>query len=118
MKKFGEFVKEKRLENNLTLREFCKKVDFDPSNWSKIERGINPPPKSMEYINKIANALMLKEGSEEFNILKDSAAIDFIPKDLIEDNILEELPIFFRTVRGNELTEQELKDLAERLRRS
>jgi hypothetical protein len=36
---FGEFVRQKRLAVNLELREFCDQAQFDPSNWSKVERG-------------------------------------------------------------------------------
>ena len=42
---FGEFIKQKRLEKDLGLREFCRQLDEDASNWSKIERGIMGPPQ-------------------------------------------------------------------------
>jgi len=34
--RFGERIKQLRLERNLGLREFCENVGVDPSNWSKI----------------------------------------------------------------------------------
>ena len=43
---FGKFIKERRIEKGLTLREFCKLIEVDASNWSKIERGLLSPPKS------------------------------------------------------------------------
>ena len=43
---FGEFIKQLRLQNRITLREFCRLAGIDPSNWSKIERGMLQPPKS------------------------------------------------------------------------
>jgi transcriptional regulator with XRE-family HTH domain len=112
MKKFGVYVKEIREKKEITLREFCKKSAIDPSNWSKIERGINVPPKSKEALENVAKALGLTENSSEYNQLFDYAMIDFIPIELSEDNeILEKLPLFFRTARGEKPTEEELKEL-------
>src|SRR4030042_4730552 len=56
---FGTFIKNKRIEKGLTLREFCRKAKLDPSNWSKIERGIFPPPKSRPVLEEIAAAVGL-----------------------------------------------------------
>ena len=41
---FGDYIKQLRLKQKLTLRDFCKKFAHDPSNWSKIERGKLLPP--------------------------------------------------------------------------
>ena len=112
MKKFGEYIKILRVKQQITLREFCKISGLDPSNWSKIERGIFAPPKSKEVLGQIAAALSLSENSPEYNQLFDYAMIDFIPAELAEDSqILEKLPLFFRTARGEKPTEKELKEL-------
>ena len=119
MKKFGEYIKELRIKNQITLREFCKKSGLDPSNWSKIERGINAPPKSKEILKTIAKSLELTVNSPEYNQLIDYAMIDFIPTELAEDSdVLEKLPLFFRTARGEKPTEEELKELIELIRQS
>jgi len=113
MKKFGEYIQELRIQNRITLREFCRQANFDPGNWSKIEREIMPPPKSKEFLEEIANILKLTKGSEAYNLLFDLAAISFIPKDLVlsEEEILNKLPVFFRTIRGNSPTKKELEAL-------
>lgn len=112
MKKFGEYIKDLRVKKKITLREFCKTVGLDPSNWSKIERGLLAPPKSKEILEQIATALGLTENSPEYNQLFDYAMIDFIPTELAEDSeMLEKLPLFFRTARGEKPTEEELKEL-------
>jgi transcriptional regulator with XRE-family HTH domain len=109
---FGDFVKKIRIKNSLTLREFCRQANVDPSNWSKIERGLFPPPKSRQILQGIASILNLEEGSEEYNILFDLAAISYIPPDLISDQvIIDKLPIFFRTLRGEKPTRKELEEL-------
>ena len=112
MTNFGEFVKSLRVDKRLTLREFCRITGFDPSNWSKIERGVLQPPKSKMVINKIAKALSLKEKSEEWYTLIDLAAIEHMPKELLtSQSITEKLPVFFRTLRGQKPTREELEKL-------
>ena len=54
---FGETVKNLRIAKKVTLRQFCQEHGCDPSNWSKIERGINPPPKDEETLMAWAKAL-------------------------------------------------------------
>jgi transcriptional regulator with XRE-family HTH domain len=117
MKTFGDFVKELRVNKNITLREFCRKTLADPSNWSKVERGIIPPPKSKTVLEQIAQVLEIEPGTEDYNTLFDLAAISFIPKELVkESEILEHLPVFFRTVRGDPPTEEELRELINLIR--
>jgi transcriptional regulator with XRE-family HTH domain len=115
MKNFHQFIQEKRVERNVTLREFCRATELDPSNWSKVERGIADPPKSKEILDRIAVALQFND--EEKHTLMDLAMIESIPEDLRPtEDILEKLPIFFRTVRGEKPTEDELRKLIERLK--
>lgn len=119
MKTFGIFIKNLRAQKAISLREFCRLTMQDPSNWSKIERDVIPPPKSKLVLNSIATALDLEPGTDSFNTLFDLAAISFIPKELLEEeSILESLPVFFRTVRGEPPTEKELKELIELIRKS
>jgi transcriptional regulator with XRE-family HTH domain len=115
MKTFGSYVKSLRIENQISLREFSKLVHYDPSNWSKVERDLIQPPKSKEIISKIAKLLKLKKDTEEYNLLFDLSAISFIPKELVEKEQLEKLPLFFRTVRGKSPTKKELEDLVKLL---
>ena len=35
---FANFIRDKRINAGLTLREFCRQSEFDASNWSKVER--------------------------------------------------------------------------------
>ena len=112
MLSFGEFVKNFRIQKSITLREFCRLNNLDPSNWSKIERGLLPPPKSKEVLNEIAKSLKMSVGSEEYNTLFDLAAISHIPKELLSDqSAVEKLPVFFRTLRGEKPTRDELEQV-------
>lgn len=118
MKTFGNFIKDLRVRKEITLREFCRNALQDPSNWSKVERGMIPPPKSKTVLEQIAKILEVEPGNEDYNTLFDLAAISFIPKELIgEEEILEHLPVFFRTVRGDPPTEKELRELINLIRK-
>jgi len=113
---FSNFIRTKRIAAGLTLREFCRLSGFDASNWSKVERGLLTPPQSKKILNEIATTLKIKEGSQEYKEIIDLAALSSIPEDLIESEILEQLPVFFRTVRGENPTEEELKTLLNKIK--
>jgi transcriptional regulator with XRE-family HTH domain len=113
---FAIFIREKRITAGLTLREFCRLIGFDASNWSKIERGLFLPPQSKNVLDEIAAALKITKGGEEYKEMLDLAALSSIPEGLIESEILEQLPVFFRTVRGEKPSESELSDLLEKIK--
>ena len=115
---FAEKAKSLRLKKRLTLRDFCNQVGLDPSNWSKVERGVNPPPSDVGVLKRLANFFGLT-GVEKLAFL-DAAALQRreIPPDVADNAILQKaLPAFFRAARGHELTEAELKNLAEDIRK-
>lgn len=118
MTTFGEYVRNLRLERRITLREFCRTAELDPSNWSKIERGRHQPPKTREVLNSIAEALGLGRDSEEFLTLTELAAISHIPTELVDSDVVNRLPIFFRTIRGEKPTREELEEIIKTLRES
>ena len=114
---FGEFIKNLRKERRKTLREFSRAAKLDPSNWSRIERGLAPPPKSKVLLQGIAEVLNVEEGSEEYITLFDLAAIGHIPTGLLSDEqVLDKLPVFFRTIRGEKPSRKELEELIRMMR--
>ena len=56
---WGQYIQAKRIEKDITLREFCRETKIDPSNWSKIERGIADPPKDRALLKSIIVSLEL-----------------------------------------------------------
>jgi len=117
---FGQFIKEERLEGGMGLREFCRKLSLDASNWSKVERGVMPPPKDEAKLLEIATVLGISLGSPEWEELMDKANIDsgIIPKDLLSDSeVLSSLPMFFRTLRSEKPTPEQLDKLIEKIRK-
>jgi len=110
---FNETVKNLRLEKRLTIRDFCEQVGLDPSNWSKVERGVNPPPGEIGLLERLADFFGLT-GSAKLTFM-DEAALQRreIPPDVADNEVLQRaLPAFFRAVRGHELTQEELDSLA------
>ncbi len=111
---FGEFLKQKRLDNKLSLREFCRLLNEDPSNWSKVERGIISPPQEESKLTKIALILHIKKNSDDWNSLFDFAKVDAgkIPDYLMADKeVLQALPAFFRTVGSIKPKAEEIEKL-------
>ena len=116
---FGEFIKQKRIVADLTLREFCRKLEDDPSNWSKIERERLSPPQDTGKLEKIASILGLERDSDEWNNLFDYATVDNgrIPEYVLGDKeLMGVLPVFFRTVGSVKPSTQEIMDLVQKVR--
>ena len=111
--KFGEFVKNRRIAAGLTLRSFCREIVMDASNWSKIERGVIPPPQDSAFLDKTAKLLGL--GEEERVNLADLAAVarGQLPADFQGEEIQAKLPAFFRAIRGQEYTVEDIGRLVE-----
>jgi len=110
-KNFATFVRDARVKRGLTLREFCRRNSLDPSNWSKIEREVNPPPQSADVLEGIAATLLFEKDGDDYKTLHELAAVAFIPDDLIDQKVKDQLPVFFRTVRGEQPSEKELEEL-------
>ena len=118
MSNFGKFLKEMRSRKGLTLREFCRLANLDPSNWSKVERGILPPPKSSRVMSDIASVLLIEKESDEWNELFDLAAIGHIPTQLLAGpEVSDRLTVFFRAARGeNAPTPKQFKTMMNALK--
>ncbi|HOZ16356.1 MAG TPA: transcriptional regulator [Candidatus Portnoybacteria bacterium] len=119
LKKFGENLKNLRIEKELSLREICKEVDYDASNWSKIERGIISPPSDEKVLSKWARVLGIKSQSKEFKEFIDSALVaqGIIPEDVLSrEDAFKYLPAVFRTLRNEKPTKEEIDRLIELIR--
>ncbi len=105
----------------LTLREFSRRLEKDPGNISKLERGIMQPPRDENVIKELGYVLGLKENSEEMKQLIYLAAVDAgqLPSEVINDQkLMELLPVFFRTATGSKLERKKIDDFLQRLRNS
>ncbi len=111
---FGEFIREKRIQAEISLREFCRKAELDPSNWSKVERDLLPALGTRESLEGIAKLLGIKKNTSDWAAFFDLAAISQqkIPDNVYKDkDVVSALPVFFRTVRGEKPSVEELNKL-------
>lgn len=115
--KFGEFLKELRIKKELSLRDVCKLTHYDPSNWSKIERGRMSPPSNEKVLKKWATVLEV----EDVQAFIDKALIEqgIIPNDVFYDKeAVMCLPAFFRTLRNKKPTKREIDKLIELIKKA
>lgn len=117
---FGNFFKQRRRELGFTLREFCRINGFDPGNISKLERGLLPPPSAKEKRLQFASALRIREGTDDWLTFCDLATTSAgkIPQDIVSDEeVMNALPVLFRTIRRRSLDKKDLKKLIDSVRR-
>lgn len=118
---FGEYLKQKRLDKEITLRGFAKLVDISPVYLCDLEKGRKAAP-SMEVMQKMVSKLALnKEESERFYDLAalDQTAKNPIPKDLnafLKDNRV--IVSALRTAKDLDATDEEWQDFIDKLRKS
>lgn len=118
---FGEYLKQKRLDKEITLRGFAKLVDISPVYLCDLEKGRKAAP-SMEVMQKMVSKLALnKEESERFYDLAalEQTAKNPIPKDLnafLKDNRV--IVSALRTAKDLDTTDEEWQDFIDKLRKS
>ena len=118
---FGEYLKQKRLDKEITLRGFAKLVDISPVFLCDLEKGRKAAP-SMEVMQKMVSKLALnKEESERFYDLAalEQTAKNPIPKDLnafLKDNRV--IVSALRTAKDLDATDEEWQDFIDKLRKS
>lgn len=121
LKKFGKFLKDLRIKKELSLREICKVTNYDPSNWSKIERGVISPPSDEKILRRWAKILGLARKTKEFREFIDEAMLaqGIIPRDILSrKDAVKCMPAFFRTLRNEKPTKEEIDRLIELIRNS
>lgn len=119
IKTFGGFFKTRRIAIKKTLRQFCVENGLDPGNMSKLERSLLPPPQSREKLEEYVSYLKIKKGSDDWYTFFDLAAAETgrIPEDIMtKEKIEDKLPILFRTLRGQKVSDENLEKLIKILR--
>lgn len=117
---FGPFFESVRQRKGLTLRAFCRQAGCDPANISRMERGLVPPPQDRAILERYATALDIVEGTDDWYRFFDLAAVDqgLVPADIMEDaRLVKALPAFFRTLRGQKPSPDEMRSIAEKIQK-
>jgi len=118
--RFGDFFKAKRIELEKTLRKFAAEHNIDPGNLSRMERGVMLPPQNRDKLEDYAKALKLEPGSDDWYMFFDLAAAESgrIPEELLADQeVMDSLPLFFRTMRGQKLSDEKLDKLIQLIKK-
>lgn len=80
--KFGEFLKQKRLEKNIKAKSLAELLSISPAYLSSLENGSRHPP-SYELLEKIAS--ILKLSTDESYLLFDLAGENKNPPEISKD---------------------------------
>lgn len=120
MKTFGGKLKQFRLSANLSLRDVCKKLSYDPSNWSKIERGIINPPTDEKVLEKWAKALNIEKEDKIKDFVYSAKVLQgLIPNDIINNkDLINHLPVFFRTAGKKKPNKKDIDSLINIIKRN
>ena len=113
--KFGEFLRLKRLELEISIRKLAKISGIDVAYLSRIERVIKPPEKEA-ILNKLIEALNLND--TDARKLKDLAAMGNreIPDDIdILEGNYEAIPVLLRTINNKKLNGDQIRELTKRI---
>ena len=120
MTSFGDHLRQLRVGQEITLRQFCSDNDIDPGNLSRIERGRLSPPSNHQTLVRWAKALGLREASPQWIEFFDLAAIAAgrLPADIKDDEaVLSKLPLLFRTLRNEQVSLDSLAELIEMVKK-
>ena len=109
-KVFGDEFIELRTSAGFSLRKFCKKMNLDPGNWSRVERGVSKPPLEKEFYNRIENIFNISSSKKE-ELISMAKAIRIIPKELQETELMEHMPVMLRKIDGQPLKNDEIEGL-------
>lgn len=119
MSAFGAYLRKLRLERGFGLRRFAETINMHASNLSNVEHGRIAPPQNAETLERIARALDVERGSEEWRRLHELAVEgrDALPPD-VERFAAETpgIPLLLRTIEDRRLSRNELEALAEHIR--
>lgn len=103
----GPYIRKRRDELDLSLREFAKKLDCSPAFISDIELGRRHP--SNEVLNEMARVLKVKV--EELRAMDVRAPIDDIKRITLDDPTFA---VAFRSVIDKKITATELLEFVKK----
>lgn len=89
----GEWIKQQRKKRNLTLRQFCRAMNFLPAAWSRAERGISRAILRTESTSAIARLFKL---NYEEKALLERLRLDEAGRPLVIEK--QEVPLFFSEI--------------------
>ena len=116
---FGEFLREKRQEREITLRKFAEMAGISPVYMSTLETNQRHAPKD-EILERMVRLLLLSKEEEElfYDLAVKSAFSPRVSGDLPEYIINHEIvKIALRTAKDADATDDEWQEFIEKLRK-
>ena len=110
---FGEYVRKRRIERNLTLRAMAKILGISPVYQSSIESGKRPAPK-YELLQKMVEALDLNDVQKAkfYDLASQSATGKSAPQDIVDHiNANQQIRDIIRASRDGNLPDMEITRL-------
>ena len=110
---FGEYVKQRRENLNMTMREFAEKVQISPAYLCDIEKGNRKPPE--KYLEKFAEALKITD-ADELNAFYDRAGVSKNGQHTDINSYIDGLPsarVALRTAKDHHYTDEDWLRLVE-----
>ena len=110
--KFGIYIKEKRMEKEIGLREMAELIDISPSYFNDIEKGRRNPP-NLSKLKEISQILQLSERETDDLIDVASETRGEIPMD-VTDYIKENDIVKIALRKARKAEERGEKELVEK----
>jgi len=121
MKTFGEYIRNRRIKQDLSLRKFCKIYEYDIAYLSRLENNREKPSLKKEWLEKLGSALGIPIASKEWKMYEDLAhkANNKLPNDITDkaSEVLTLLPAFLRTRDNKRISNQQVEKLIKFLKK-
>ena len=106
----GEWVKEKRKNANLGMRQFAILIGELPSNWCNTENGRRELPQSDDKLRKIAKVLGIRENSADWDTLFNYVTRPVrLSADINKAIQIEHVPTLLRTINERRLDGEQVR---------
>jgi transcriptional regulator with XRE-family HTH domain len=113
--RFGAFIRERRIELQITAREVATAIGMQPSNFSNMEHGVLNPPREASKLAKLAEVLQFKTAPQRKKLFDLAAkTTGAIPVDIAEIiSSQDAIPLLLRTIGNRKLTKAELQKIVD-----
>lgn len=116
--RFSALLKAYRLRAQYGLRQFAELIGDAPSNYANRESGARGPWKDGTKLRDVANALGLREGSEDWDAFFFAACRPTtLPPGMQRILGRPPIPQLLRTVDELQLTDEQLRELVEDMKK-
>lgn len=115
----AEWLRDKRRDAGIGLREFAVLIGELPANWCNFENGRRKCPQNEEKLRKIAHVLGIREFSDDwdtlFNIVKKP---NRPPADIEQVAQMQLVPTLLRTIKERRLKKPQMEKLIKYVQRT